>query len=358
MRYWLDLLTPKQLLFFRPVIGELEAGGHVVLATARGYREVEQLASLLGMSLQFVGARGGRDPLDQLKASLGRMTSLVPIVADFRPDVAVSVASADCARLAFGMRVRHVAVNDSPHSTVAGRLALPLSSHLLSPWIIPYSAWRRFGLERGDITRYRALDPAAWLKREPRAPAGTAAKAHGRPTILVRLEETYAPYMMGTDESWPGRVLDRLASEFGGSRLVALCRYQDQLDKVRQKYGHAFEVPEKAVDGATMIRSSDVFIGMGGTMTTEAALLGVPTISAYQGSGLYTEKYLLSKKLLLKTQSLETLTRYVKKALTQEYRDRCAAGARRLLDWMEDPVQRVVEHLTAPDPRKVQSVSA
>ncbi len=356
MRFWLDLLTPKQLLFFRPVIGELEAGGHRVLATSRRYREVEQLASLLGMRIEFVGARGGRDPANQLRASLERMTRLLPMIEGFKPDLAVSVASADCARLSFGVGVRHVAVNDSPHSLVAGKLALPLSSHLLSPWIVPYSAWYRFGLRKNDITRYRALDPAAWLKRETPSTVSPAAKVHDRPTILVRLEESYAPYMMGTDESWPGRVLERLASEFKGSRLVALCRYQDQLEEVRRKYGYAFEVPERIVDGAAMIRSSEVFIGMGGTMTTEAALLGVPTISAYQGSGLYTERYLLSAKLLLKTQNLDTLTRYVNKALTAEYRTRCSRNARRVLDSMEDPVQKVVEYITSPgslmDPSK------
>lgn len=351
MRFWLDLLTPKQLLFFRPVIGELQAGGHRVLATSRRNREVEQLASLLGMSLEFVGAWGGRDPRDQLRASLERMTALLPMVSDFKPDVAVSVASADCARLSFGTGVRHVAVNDSPHSLVAGKLALPLSSHLLCPWVIPYSAWYRFGLRRNDITHYRALDPAAWLKRDTQPSVSATAKLHEKPTILVRLEESYAPYMMGTDGSWPGRVLDRLASEFKDFRLVALCRYQDQLDQVRRKYGHVFEVPEEVVDGAKLIRDSDVFIGMGGTMTTEAALLGVPSISAYQGSGLYTEKYLLSKKLLLKTQSLDTLTRYVRRALTEEYRKRCAEGGRRLLDSMEDPVQKVVTYLMASDRR-------
>jgi predicted glycosyltransferase len=343
----LDLLTPKQILFFRPIIGELQAGGHTVLATSRHYREVEQLASLLGMSLEFSGTRGDRDPRDQLKASLERMTNLLPVVADFRPDLAVSVASADCARLAFGLRVSHVAVNDSPHSLVAGKLSLPLSSHLLCPWVIPYSAWYRFGLRRPEITRYRALDPAAWLKRTPISTEGPGPGARHRPTILVRLEESYAPYMVGTDESWAGRVLERLASEFREYRLVALCRYPDQLEKVRQKFGHVFEVPERVVDGAAAIRSSDVFIGMGGTMTTEAALIGVPTISAFQGRGLYTERYLLSKRLLLKTQNLDTLTRYVKRSLREDYRAQCSRRAKRVLDSMEDPVERVVRFLTS-----------
>jgi uncharacterized protein len=344
VRFWIDTLTPKQLLFFDPVAKALRAKGHQVLATSRHYREVEQMASMLGIDLTFVGARGGKDPYDQLKASIRRIGSLLPLVAEFKPDASISSASSDCARISFGLRVRHIAVNDSPHSTVAGKLTLPLSSHLLTPWIIPYSAWSTFGLRRDDVTRYRALDPAAWLKRQ-RDNRDSQPKGNGEPTILVRLEESYAPYMIGTDDSWPGMVLERLASEFKGYNLIALCRYQEQLEGVKRRFGHAFKVPERAVDGLSLIKGSDVFVGMGGTMTTESALLGVPTISAYQGSSLYTEKYLLSKKLLLKTHSLETLGRLVRKSLSSDYRARYAKTAKAVLDSMEDPVEVITGYL-------------
>src|SRR5580704_11278318 len=240
MRYWFDLVTPKQLLFFRPVIEGLRKDGHQVLATSRKYREVEQLASMLGLKLSFAGSRGGKDPREQFKRSLERMEQLLPMVVKFSPDVSVSVASADCARVSFGLRVRHVAVNDSPHSLVAGKLSLPLSHHLMTPWIIPFSAWSVFGVSRERISRYRALDPAAWLKRRPRRespPSVETGKGEREATILVRLEESYAPYLAGSDESWSERILVRLAHDFQGHELVALCRYDDQLASVRKRFG-------------------------------------------------------------------------------------------------------------------------
>ena len=347
LRYWIDILTPKQLLFFNPVVEELKARGHQVLATSRHYREVEQMASLLGVELKFVGSRGGKGTYDQLRASLERMNSLLPLVGGFQPDASLSVASADCARISFGIRVRHTAVSDSPHSVIAGKLSLPFSHHLLTPWIIPYIAWYRFGLQRSEITKYHALDPAAWLKREAKVRPPEIKVKPGRPTILVRLEESYAPYMIGTDESWTSKVLQRLSNEFKNCNLIALCRYQDQLEIVKKRFGDTFLVPEKVVDGAGLIRQSDVFIGMGGTMTTEAALIGVPTVSAYQGSGLYTERYLLSMGLLLKTHNLDAISRLVRKSLTRKYHDHCKRKAKRLLDSMEDPVERIVNYLTA-----------
>lgn len=349
MRYWFDLVTPKQLLFFRPVIRGLREGGHHVLVTSRRYREVEQLASMLGVELSFVGSRGGKDLREQLELSLERMERLLPMVVGFSPDVSVSVASADCARVSFGLRVRHIAVNDSPHSLVAGRLSLPLSYHLMTPWMIPFSAWSVYGVSRGQISRYRALDPAAWLKSRPRlaspkeAPTGGPKKAR----ILVRLEESYAPYLAGSDESWSERILVKLARDFKGSELVALCRYKDQLASVRQKFGAWYSVPEGAVDGAGMIERSDVFVGMGGTMTTEAALLGVPAVSAFQGPELYTEKYLLSKRLLLKARSVGEVSRCVTASLDARYREGYRRRGRALLDWMDDPSQKVIDYLEA-----------
>jgi predicted glycosyltransferase len=349
LKIWFDIVTPKQVLFFQPVIEGLRKEKHEVLVTSRRYREVEQLASLVGLELIFIGTRGGKEPLEQFELSLERMRQLLPEIVKFSPELSVSVASADCARISFGLRVRHVAVNDSPHSSVAGKLSLPLSYHLLTPWIIPYSAWSGFGVSRRLVSRYKALDPAAWLKRKSPPPA--AKDRRDGATIVVRLEESYAPYLAGSDESLSDRILTSLALDFKGHRLVALCRYDDQLARIREKFGATYEIPEKVIDGAQFIAQSDVFVGMGGTMTTEAALLGVPAISAFQGPALYTERYLLSKRLLLKAKKVDDVPKFAKWSLDPSYRKRYRARAKALLDWMEDPVAVVINYLkTVPPP--------
>ncbi|TLY09586.1 MAG: DUF354 domain-containing protein [Thaumarchaeota archaeon] len=125
MKVWIDVLTPKQILFFKPVVDLLKKKDCEVLATSRHYREVEPLARMHGFDLTYVGERGGKELNLQLKASLERQQDLLPLVESSEPDVSVSVASADCARISFGLGIRHVAVNDSPHSVVAGKLSLP-----------------------------------------------------------------------------------------------------------------------------------------------------------------------------------------------------------------------------------------
>lgn len=344
MKVWIDVLTPKQVLFFKPVVDALRRSRVQVLATSRRYREIEPIARMNGLSLTYVGERGGKDLAKQLVAATRRQAEIIPLVERFHPDVGVSVASGVCARVSFGLGVKHIAVNDSPHSEVAGRLSLPLSHRLLCPWVIPYGAWAKFGLPRSRISRYRALDPAAWLKRSPRRPGPLPALDPKKQTVTVRLEESYAPYMSGTDRSLSDAVLRSVADAFPNLNLVALCRYGDQLKSVKKKFGSRYIVPEEVVDGRSLLARTDVFVGMGGTMTTESGLMGVPTVSMFQGS-LFTEKYLVSAGLLVKVSRPERLVRLVSRLLDGRMRTRYSKKAATLLRSMEDPVPVVARQI-------------
>ena len=242
-------------------------------------------------------------------------------------------------------RIRHVAVNDSPHSLVAGKLSLPLSHHLMTPWIIPYSAWSVFGVSRSQITRYRALGPGGVAQAEARAGLASGAGSGERASQGHDPREARGvlrPLSRGqrrvVDGESPGEARARLSWATSSWRCA---RYADQLESIKKKFGSSFTVPEHVVDGAGMIERSDVFVGMGGTMTTEAALLGVPAISAFQGAELYTERYLLSKRLLLKARSVAAVSGLRQGSLGPRLqRSATTAGRAALLDWMEDPAPK------------------
>ena len=339
MRIWVDILTPKQVLFFKPIIENLEASGAEVMATSRMYREVGPLAERAGLKLTFVGDRGSRGHEDQLLAATRRQAEIIPIVRDFAPDVAASLASAVCARVAFGLRVRHIAVNDSPHSEIAGKLSLPLSYHLLCPWVIPYSAWKPYGISRSQVTTYRALDPAAWLKRDP-IPGPVPELDPEKKTITVRVQERDAPYLAEAETKWVDDVLGSLLSAFPDANLVALCRYDYQVEEVRSKFGSRWIVPEDVVSGRALLGATDLFVGMGGTMNVEAALMGVPTISAFQGS-LYTDRYLQSMGLMTRALTPSALLSQAKRHMSGRFKEDITRKARRVLDSMEDPVPKI-----------------
>ena len=339
MRVWLDLLTPKQVLFFGPVIKQLRGAGAETLATSRRYREVAPLAERAGLELKYVGDRGTKGQEEQLLAATRRQEEMIPVIKEFNPDVAVSIASAVCARVAFGLGIKHIAVNDSPHSEVAGRLSIPLSHHLLCPWVIPYKAWEKFGIQRRQVSTYHALDPAAWLKRDPIG-GPTLKLDRGKKTITVRVQESDAPYLAEADTSWTDKVLSTLLEAYPDANLVALCRYDFQVAEVRSNFGSRWIVPDEVISGRDLLAATDLFVGMGGTMNAEAALMGVPTISAFQGS-LYTDRYLESVGLLAKALTPKTLLSHARRYLSDTDSAGYKARARRTLSSMEDPVPKI-----------------
>lgn len=342
-RFWFDILTPKQVLFFKYIVSDLEKRGHKVLATSRRFREVEPVAKMNSLELLYVGERGGSDFLSQLVADVKRMELTIPIVSEFKPDVAVSVASNVCARIAFGLGVKHVAVNDSPHSVIAGKLSLPLSCHLFTPWVIPYREWLPFGIKKEQITRYRALDPAAWLKRGlTKGPIPDLDSK--KKTVVVRLEESFAPYMMGKRKDWIYRILEVARENFSGMNIVVLCRYTEQYEKIKELYGKEMIIPSQPVDGRHLLAKTDLFIGMGGTMTAESALMGVPSISTFQGE-LYTESYLISRGILFKARDTKDIVSLSSRLLDPREKDRLKKRAGKVLESMEDPVSVIVSGL-------------
>lgn len=339
MKVWFDVLTPKQVMFFGRAVALLRKSGHEVLCTSREYREVVELARIKGLDLTIAGRHGGAGRYEKLRASAQRTYELADIVNRFAPDVAVTFASPEGARVAYGLGTKHIGFNDSPHAEAVARLTVPLTSRLLCPWVIPYSAWAGYGIAKKNITRYRALDPAAWLKHE-KALAGTGA-GQGR-TVLIRLGESKASYI--ADRKLGASTLVDAAVD-GLSQIAdvaILCRYPDQMEEAKTRYGSRARVIEEVVDGVPLIMAADLFIGAGGTMSAEAALLGVPTISIFPGS-FYVTDYLVRTGLVASAGDRKSVVRLGKKMLQDDkFRTVHRRRAARLLASMEDPTDRII----------------
>jgi predicted glycosyltransferase len=327
-------------MFFRRAVTLLRNSGHDVLCTSRHYREAVELARIKKLDLTIVGSHGGADRYDKLRESAIRTFELAEVVKRFGPDVAATFSSPEGARVAFGLGIRHIGFNDSPHAEAVARLTIPLTKKLLCPWIIPYSAWSGYGIAKKNITRYRALDPAAWLKHDE-----TPEVEQEENSILLRLEESKASYMVDRKRG-TAKMIDEFVTELWQSaKIVLLCRYQDQIAEAEARYGSKVHVLKDVVDGTTLVKSSQLFIGAGGTMTAEAALLGKPTISVVPLQ-FYVEKYLLKSGLVKKTVNSKSLVKLVKKMISDErYRHLQKKRAARILAWMEDPTDRIVSTL-------------
>jgi len=352
MKVWLDILTPKQANLLGELQGRLEAKGFKTFLTTREYREVTELLQLRNLKATPIGRHGGEKLKDKLVASSNRVSELARITEEESVDVAISFSSPEAARVAFGLGIPHYCISDSPHADAVSRLTIPLSEKLFTPWIIPSRAWTRYGIKPRDIVRYRALDPVAWLsKYKANMKALDALKLDfSTPIIVIRPPEEYASYLSDRNSSIASKVAEMVSKIIevngDGSQVVILPRYDVQGERFTKKFGSRVIVPEHIVDAISLMRISSVFLGGGGTMTAEAALLGVPVISYYPGDATIVERFLINHGLverILDPGRIAQRTSAICKSV--EFREFYQKKSTKLLRSMEDPLQIIVQKI-------------
>jgi uncharacterized protein len=342
LKIWFDILTPKQVMFFRRAVNLLHNSGHEVLCTSRKYREAVELARIKKLDLIFIGSHGGVDRYNKLREGACRTYELAEVVKQFGPDVAVTFSSPEGSRVAFGLGIRHIGFNDSPHAEAVAKLTIPLTSKLYCPWVIPHAAWSGYGIAKKNIVHYKALDPAAWLKHHN---DDIEEVKQEKKRILLRLEESKASYIADKKISTTRMIDSFVAKLWQSANIVVLCRYEDQIAEVESRYGNKVQVLRDVVEGTTLIKSTQLFVGAGGTMTAEAALLGKPTISIAPIQ-FYVERYLVRSGLVKRANNSRSLVRLGMKMLSDEwYIGMQKKRAARILGRMEDPTERMISAL-------------
>jgi len=343
LKIWFDILTPKQLLFFEPIIQRLKKN-HTVLCTSRKYNQVTDLAKIRKQKLVIIGKYGGVKKHDKLDASLSRSKLLVRKISKFLPDITLSSCSPEAARVSYGLGIPHVCFSDSPHATAVMKLSLPYANKLLIPWIIPKSDFENMGIDPKNIIQYKTIDAAQITKQKVFFGCGTCINSRKWKTILIRTPEDEAAY--SSKQSDVVDIIKKIEKDFLGCHITVLTRYKKQADLLKKKFSKSaqnkFQIVSKVVDGKKMLLNSDVFVGSGGTMTAESALLGVPTIS-YNAIPNRIEDYLVSKKIVTRCMTPNKVTEGITHVFQlTSYRGRGHERTRRLrikkfVNSLEDP---------------------
>jgi uncharacterized protein len=227
-------------------------------------------------------------------------------------------------------------------------LTIPFVNYLLCPWIIPYSAWKNLGISKNQIIRYHALDPVAWIRAETKTMINekelkSKYRLSKNNTIVVRPEESKASYLIDKDNN-VDRILGSIVENFHNtSNILVLGRYEDQIRHLREKYDDRIKVLENVVDGLELISLADVFVGGGGTMTAESALLGKPTISI-SPIKFHVDDYLVKMGLIRKIANSSHIVKIIDQMQSDnKFRIEQKIRAKRILNQMEDPADKLMK---------------
>jgi len=317
---------------------------HTVLCTSRKYNQVTDLAKIRKQKLVIIGKYGGVKKHDKLDASLSRSKLLVRKISKFLPDITLSSCSPEAARVSYGLGIPHICFSDSPHATAVMKLSLPYANKLLIPWIIPKSDFENMGIEPKNIIQYKTIDAAQITKQKVFFGCGTDINSRRWKTILIRTPEDEAAY--SSKQSDIVDIIKKIEKDFLGCHITVLTRYKKQAGLLKKKFSKSaqskFQIVSKVVDGKKMLLDSDIFVGSGGTMTAESALLGVPTIS-YNAIPNRIEDYLVSKKIVTRCMTPNKVTERITHVFQlTSYRGKGYERTRRLrikkfVNSLEDP---------------------
>ncbi len=342
MKIWIDILTPKQLLFSEPIIEKLRKK-HDLLCTSRDYDEVIKLAKIRDFDLIIVGRHGGNDKKSKLMASIDRMEKLSRKIKTFSPDLVISYCSPEAARISFGLGIKHIAFCDSPHASAVMRLTLPLIQKLLIPFVISKSEFSKYGIDKKNIITYKAIDAVVTIKRKINQKELLPFKDNKRKNILIRIEEEEASYTSKSSKIIP--IIKKIVNQYNNENIVILGRYTKQIQNLQKIFGKKAKIVKMSFDGKHLLNNTDIFIGSGGTMTAESALMGIPTIS-YNAIPNIIENFLVKKQLVKREVNVEKISNYIKKTFESTNKMN-QKRAKKIVGEMEDPIEKLLKIIRA-----------
>ncbi len=325
-------------MFSEPIIEKL-GQKHEILSTSRDYNEVSKLAKIRHLKLIFVGKHGGGDKESKLRASIERIEKLSKKIKRFEPDIVISFGSPEAARISFGLGIKHVMFCDSPHANAVMKLTLPLIQKLFIPSVIPKKEFSKFGINQKDIVQYKAIDAVVTMQRKIDENIKSPFEDNHKKNILIRVEEEEAAYTSKSSKIIP--IIKKIVNDHKDENIVVLGRYSKQISNLQKSIGRKAKVIKMSFDGKYLLNNTDVFIGSGGTMTAESALMGIPTIS-YNAVPNIIENFLVKKSLVKRETNPKRVSNEIKRIFGVSS-DKNQKRAEKVVKQMEDPIEKLVK---------------
>jgi predicted glycosyltransferase len=289
---WIDIENPPQVQYLEPLRPALERLGAEVVVTARDYGGTFALLEQRGVDYQPVGASYGAAKWRKATGLARRTRELLRYLRRTgRPAASVSasraaaVASRILGRPAF-------AIVDYEHVSLAvQRLA---HTSILHPDVIEPAAFTSRGIPPARLLPFRGLKEDlsfAGLDLEAQPPHELPLDG-GRVRVLVRPAAEESHYYREESGRMTLDLLERL-SKNEGAVVVFAPRYARQVEYLgRFAWRNEPHVLDRPVPFVSLLKSVDLVVSSGGTMLREAAYLGVPAYSTFQGEPGAVDRHL------------------------------------------------------------------
>lgn len=291
MKIWFELSNSPHINMFAAMIRELEQE-HEVVITCRPLANTVDLLELHGFKYEVVGVHYGGKLSAKLFGFPVRVMQLRKFLARKKIDVAISQSSFHSPVVSRLLGVRCIYMNDNEHA-MGNIPAFLCADKIMVPEFLGLEKLKKQGANPKKVVHYPGVKEGIYLweldqRLSSRKSNDKVIKS--RKVVYVRPEPWTAQYYKG-DRNFLDNLLLGIKEHVD---VVLLPRGKVQGIHYQNPLFTGVRVVTAAIDIADIAPDCDLFIGAGGTMTREMAVLGIPTISVYQDELLDVDRYLLS----------------------------------------------------------------
>lgn len=291
MRIWFDLSNSPHINMFAAMIRDLERE-HEVVITCRPLANTIDLLELHGFKYKVVGVHYGGKLAAKLFGFPVRVLQLVNFLRGKKIDMAISQSSFHSPVVARLLGIRSIYMNDNEHA-MGNIPAFICATKIMVPEFLGMEKLKKQWANPKKVVHYPGVKEGIYLwelQGRLQNQAKAVAMAKKKPVVYVRPEPWTAQYYTGSRNFMD----DLLLGMKDHVSIVLLPRGKEQGVHYQQPNFNGIRVVTNALDIADIAPDCDLFIGAGGTMTREMAVLGIPTISVYQDELLDVDRHLLN----------------------------------------------------------------
>jgi predicted glycosyltransferase len=266
MRLLVDIGHPAHVHFFKHFVWQMGKKGHEILIAAKDKEVSLQLLDAYG--LKYVGTGSYRKGLALKAIDMLRIDwSTFKVAKRFRPDILISQGSPNAAHVSWLLRKPHIAFENTEHSREQYYLYAPFTKTICTP-----SCFKR-DLGSKQI-RYDGCKELAYLHPDYFTPDPEVLAEQGLGIGDRYVVLRFISWSASHDFGHSGLSLDlkRQLIRVLSSRARVVITSEAALPAEFEPYRMA--VPPEKIH--SLLYYATMYVGEGGTMATEAAVLGTP----------------------------------------------------------------------------------